>query len=137
MKLSILPSPRYFASYFTIPSGARPPCIQACIKTKFEDGTLSLDNNKSIEISPSKLFAVEEHLIRKLEHLEYLRLKKAKHMYTESRNQKKQEDANKSYNDFDWVGMFHKATLDSAKSVSLQVLPDPWKNKRSRESSDR
>ena len=93
---------------------------RAQIKKKYQDGTLSLDNNESIEMF-SKSLAVEERLIRNyLEHLEYLRLKKTKR--TEERNQKKQEDANKTYDDFDWMGMFHKGTLDRLTVPMLHLF---------------
>ena len=93
---------------------------RAQIKKKYQDGTLLLDNNESIEMF-SKSLAVEERLIRNyLEHLEYLRLKKIKR--TEARKQKKQEDANKTYDDFDWVGMFHKGTLDRLTVPMLHLF---------------
>ena len=58
----------------------------------------------------SKTFAFEESLTRKhLEHLEYLRLKKEKR--SEERKKKKQEKVMKTYDDSDWVQMFHKGTL--------------------------
>ena len=71
----------------------------------------------------SKRFAVEESLTRKyLEHLEYIRLKKEKR--SEERKRKKQEEVMRTYDDFDWVEMFHKGTLAKLTVPALNLFLD-------------
>ena len=95
---------------------------RAQIKKKFEDGTVALDDAESIGMF-SKTFAVEESLTRKyLEHLEYIRLKKEKR--SEERKRKKQEEVMKTYDDFDWVQMFHKGTLEKLTVPALNLFLD-------------
>ena len=96
---------------------------RAQIKEKFEDGTLALDDAESIGMF-SKTFAVEESLTRKyLEHLEYIRFKKEKR--SEERKRKKQEEVMRTYDDFDWVQMFHKgSTLAKLAVPALKLFLD-------------
>lgn len=95
---------------------------RAQIKKKFEDGTFALDDPESIGMF-SKTFAVEERLTRKyLEHLEYIRLKKEKR--SEERKRKKQDEIMKTYDDFDWVQMFHKGTLEKLTVPVLNLYLD-------------
>ena len=95
---------------------------RAQIKKKFEDGTFALDDAESIGMF-SKTFAVEESLTRKyLEHLEYIRLKKEKR--SKERKRKKQEEIMKTYDDFDWVQMFHKRTLEKLTVSTLNLFLD-------------
>lgn len=95
---------------------------RAQIKKKFEDGTLALDDAESIGMF-SKTFAVEESLTRKyLEHLEYIRLKKEKR--SEERKRKKQEEVMRTYDDFDWVQMFHEGTLAKLAVPALNLFLD-------------
>lgn len=92
------------------------------IKNKFEDGIFALDDAESIGMF-SKTFAVEESLTRKyLEHLEYIRLKKEKR--SEERKRKKQEEIMKTCDDFDWVQMFHKGTLEKLTVPALNLSLD-------------
>ena len=64
-----------------------------------------------------------ESLTRKyLEHLEYIRLKKKKR--SEERKRKKQEEVMRTYDDFDWVQMFHEGTLAKLAVPALNLFLD-------------
>ena len=66
---------------------------------------------------------MEESLTRKyLEHLEYIRLKKEKR--SEERKRKKQEEVMRTYDDFDWVQMFHEGTLAKLAVSALNLFLD-------------
>ena len=106
---------------------------RAQIKTKFEDGTLALDDAESIGMF-SKTFAVEESLTRKyLEHLEYIQLKKEKR--SEERKRKKQEEIMKTYDDFDcYVGNTRKTNCSRSKFVPGKASSGPWQDEKSGES---
>ena len=95
---------------------------RAQIKKSFEEGTLALDNADSIATF-SKTFAVEESLVRKyLEHMDYLNLKIVKR--TEKKRKKKEDDMNKTYNDYDWVELFHSGELGKLIVPVLDLFLD-------------
>lgn len=95
---------------------------RAQIKKSFQNGTLTLDDEESIE-KFSKTFAVEGTLTRKyLEHLEYIKFKQDKR--SEERRKKKQEEVQKTYDDFDWVQMFHDGTLAKLTVPVLNLFLD-------------
>lgn len=66
---------------------------------------------------------MEEGLTRKyLEHLGYIQTKKEK--WSELRRRKKQEEIWKTYNDFDWVKMFHTEKISKLTVTILNLFPD-------------
>ena len=72
-------------------------------------------------------FAVKESLVRNyLERIDYLNLKKAKR--TEEKRKKKEADMNKTYDDYDWVELFHNGELGILIVPVLDLFLDNTNN---------
>ena len=69
----------------------------------------------------SKTYAVREDLVRKyLEHLHYLNLKKAKR--ADAKRKKKEAQSHMTYDDYNWVEMFHTRTLNKLTVPVLDLF---------------
>ena len=79
---------------------------RAQVKTWFQNGTLVLNNAESTKTFP-KTFAVEEVLQESTFNI-WNTYNWKKKRGSEERRQKKQEEVRKTYNDFNWVQIFHE-----------------------------
>ena len=79
-----------------------------------------LDDEESIATF-SKTYAVREVLVRKyLEHLHYLNFKKAKH--ADVKRKKKEPQSRMTYDNYNWVEMFHTRTLNKLTVPVLDLF---------------
>lgn len=95
---------------------------RAQIKKHLEQQVLTLDDKESITAF-SKTFAVQEDLVSNyLEHLHYLNFKKAKR--TDARRKEKEARVHTTYEDYNWVEMFHARTVNKLTVPVLDLFLD-------------
>lgn len=94
---------------------------RAQMRKRFEEGTIVLDDAVCVDIL--------QHICcgrrpgTKIPQTSWLLVPKKKKC-TEERRKKKQDDANKTYQGYDWVELFHKGTLSKLIVQVLDLFPE-------------
>ena len=105
---------------------------RAQIKKQSEQERLTLDDEESITAF-SKSYAVQEDLVRKyLEHLHYLNFKKTPKKRADKRRKQKEAQANSTYEDYNWVEMFHARKLNKCTVAVLDLFLEKHRLMRKR-----
>ena len=74
------------------------------IRTLFESGQLNSANTNAVKEASKKLIIGEDLVRKRVEHLEYLKLKKTKR--AEVKKSRREVEDRKTYKDYDWINLY-------------------------------
>ena len=88
------------------------------LRVIFREDNSFFDNPDNITDFPQKYVVTEDSIKMYVNHMELLSLRREKR--SEERAEKREEEARKTYKDYDWERMFHKGSLSQLKVVELE-----------------